>query len=220
MRSGPDAAPRGRGDAVCRGKGRDGISASRPPAPMRTISARPNGSPAATRCSTQSKPFSLGERAHPGRPITGLPPSSPISSRLPGSTGMPKCSTTPPAAPIALGMTSRRSTTAEAPRTSIRSAPRAMPAVRASATWTASCSTTRSEISSPPTLARRARVTSTVCASTLGLVPGSRVWTSAARSAAKRATRTSGPWSAWRARTVSSAGRGAAKGMILTVATI
>ncbi len=54
--------------------GRDGISLSRPPAPMRMMSRRSIGSPAATRCSTQSKPLSLGERAQPGRPSTGTVP--------------------------------------------------------------------------------------------------------------------------------------------------
>ena len=73
-----------------RGCGRLGISASRPPAPMRTISARPTGRPAASRSSTMSKPLYLGDLAQPGRPSTGLPSSSAVSSRLPGSTGMPK----------------------------------------------------------------------------------------------------------------------------------
>ena len=39
-----------------------------------------------------------------------------MSSRLPGSTGMPKCSIRPPHASIALGITSRRSVIAEAPK--------------------------------------------------------------------------------------------------------
>ncbi len=56
------------------------------------MSARDTGRPASIRIRIQSKPFSLGERAQPGAPITGLPPVSPISIRLPGSTGMPKCS--------------------------------------------------------------------------------------------------------------------------------
>ena len=41
----------------------------------------------------------------------------PSSSRLPGSTGMPKCSIAPPTVSIALGITSRRSAMAEAPKT-------------------------------------------------------------------------------------------------------
>ena len=42
---------------------------------------------------------------------------APISIRLPGSTGMPKCSISPPTASTAAGMTSRRSAMAEAPNT-------------------------------------------------------------------------------------------------------
>ena len=64
---------------------------------MRTISARPTGRPAARRSSTMSKPLYLGDLAQPGRPSTGLPSSSAVSSRLPGSTGMPKWMTLPPA---------------------------------------------------------------------------------------------------------------------------
>ncbi len=88
---------------------------SSPPAPMRTISARPTGRPAASRSSTMSKPLYLGDLAQPGRPSTGLPSSSPVSSRLPGSTGMPKWMTSPPASSMPAGTTSWRSTIAEAP---------------------------------------------------------------------------------------------------------
>ena len=73
--------------------------------------------------STQSKPFSLGERAQPGAPSTGRPRASATSSRLPGSTGMPKCSMRPPIASTAAGITSRRSAIAEAPNTITSSAP-------------------------------------------------------------------------------------------------
>ncbi len=76
-----------------------------------------------SRISTQSKPFSLGLRAQPGAPSTGRPPAAPISIRLPGSTGMPKCSIVPPTASTAAGMTSRRSAMAEAPNTMTSSAP-------------------------------------------------------------------------------------------------
>ena len=101
--------------APARGSGRDGISASRPPLPMRMISPGPTGSPATSRSSTQSKPLTLGERAQPGRPSTTCSPTWPRSSRLPGSTGIPKWSIRPPAATIAAGITSRRSRIAEAP---------------------------------------------------------------------------------------------------------
>ena len=61
-----------------------GISASRPPAPMRTISARPTGRPAASRSSTMSKPLYLGDLAQPGRPSTGLPSSSASQQQVAG----------------------------------------------------------------------------------------------------------------------------------------
>ena len=59
----------------------------------------------------------------------------PINSRLPGSTGMPKCSIWPPIASSAAGMTSRRSAIAEAPNTMTSSAPclSTSPSARASA---------------------------------------------------------------------------------------
>ena len=84
-----------------RGCGRVTISISRPPTPMPVIAARDTSRPASSRISTQSNPFSLGERAQPGAPSTGRPRAAPISSRLPGSTGMPKCSIRPPTASIA-----------------------------------------------------------------------------------------------------------------------
>ncbi len=111
------------GAGSARGCGRVTISISRPPTPMPVMSARLTGRPASIRISTQSKPFSFGERAQPGAPTTACPPRRPISIRLPGSTGMPKCSISPPTASIAAGMTSRRSAMAEAPNTMISSAP-------------------------------------------------------------------------------------------------
>ena len=53
--------------------------------------------PQAIRSSTQSAPFSAGDRAQPGKPITGLSPNLPWKRRLPGSTGIPKRVTLPPA---------------------------------------------------------------------------------------------------------------------------
>ena len=78
---------------LARGCGRVAISVKRPPTPMPMMAPRSTGTSAARRCSTQSKPLSLGERAQPGRPSTGTSPCRASSSRLPGSTGMPKCST-------------------------------------------------------------------------------------------------------------------------------
>ena len=71
-----------------RGCGRVGISASRPPAPIFTISARPTGRPAARRSSTMSKPLYFGDLAQPGRPSTGLPSSSPSAA---GCRDRPAC---------------------------------------------------------------------------------------------------------------------------------
>ena len=82
---------------------------------MRMICLPSTGRSAISRRSTQSKPLTLGERAQPGRPSTGRSPMRPSSSRLPGSTGMPKWRTSPPQAVIAAGITSRRSVMAEAP---------------------------------------------------------------------------------------------------------
>ncbi len=39
---------------------------------MRMMSCDVTVSPAASRCSTKSKPFTFGDRAHPGSPITGM----------------------------------------------------------------------------------------------------------------------------------------------------
>src|SRR5262249_43410942 len=68
------------------------------PTPGGGAAARGPRSPASKRMSTQSNPFSFGERAQPGAPITGRPRAEAMSRRLPGSTGMPKCSMRPPIA--------------------------------------------------------------------------------------------------------------------------
>ena len=59
-----------------RGCGRVTISISRPPTPMPVMASRGTSSPARSRISTQSKPFSFGERAQPGAPSTGRPRAS------------------------------------------------------------------------------------------------------------------------------------------------
>ena len=182
-----------------RGCGRVGISMSRPPTPMPMMSSRVTGMPAARRSSTQSKPFSLGERAQPGRPRTVRSPRCASSSRLPGSTGMPKCSTLPPAASIAAGSTSRRSVIAEAPAISRRSPPLArMRSASAAISWGSAASL----ISRPPAAAMRSAVMATVLSSTDSLVPGRRVWISATSSGRYGAT---GPAAGPRARSRGSA---------------
>ncbi len=101
--------------AFSRGIGRASISLSRPPTPIRITSAGPTGNPANSRGSTKSMPFSFGLRAHPGSTSAGRAPIRPTQMRLPGSTGIPKCTISPPARTMPAGPTSRRSTTAEAP---------------------------------------------------------------------------------------------------------
>ena len=64
-------AVRGVAGAFARGSGRTSMSFSRPPTPMRMISAGPTGSPANRRVSTKSMPFSFGLRAQPGNTRAG-----------------------------------------------------------------------------------------------------------------------------------------------------
>ncbi len=133
--------------------------------------------PASRRISTQSNPFSTGERAQPGAPSTGTPLALPISSRLPGSTGMPKCSMAPPISVIAAGITSRRSAIAEAPNTMTSSAPRPSNSFIAAASAVSSCGTRRSATMEAPAGASRSAVTRSVFSITLAASPGSRVET-------------------------------------------
>ena len=144
---------------------------------MPISSARVTFSPASSRISTQSKPFSTGERAQPGAPSTGTPPALPISSRLPGSTGMPKCSMAPPMPEIAAGITSRRSAMAEAPNTITSSAPSASNSLIAAASAFSSCGTRRSAMMVAPAGASRSAVTRSVLSITFDASPGSRVET-------------------------------------------
>ena len=131
-------------DGSSRGCGRVTISISNPPTPMPVIASRGTSMPASSRMSTQSKPFSLGERAQPGAPSTGRSRARATRSRFPGSTGIPKCSTRPPIVSTAAGITSRRSAIAEAPNTITSSAPAPSTSsiALASARW--SCDTRRS----------------------------------------------------------------------------
>ena len=102
-----------------RGCGREAISISRPPTPMPLMSAPLIGTSASTRCSTQSKPFSLGERAQPGAPMIGR---SSIARRAAADCrDRPACRNDRPGRRTprsAAGMTSRRSVIAEAPKIS------------------------------------------------------------------------------------------------------
>ena len=139
------------------------------------MSSRGTGKPARSRISTQSNPFSLGLRAQPGAPSTGRPSASPIISKLPGSTGMPKCSTWPPIASSAEGITSRRSAMADAPNTMASSAPALSTSSRARASAARSCGTRRSATMLAPAGAKRSAVIFRVFSITFGASPGSSV---------------------------------------------
>ena len=165
------------GAGSSRGCGRVTISISKPPTPMPVISARVTGKPASKRMSTQSKPFSLGLRAQPGAPSTACPCSLPINIRFPGSTGMPKCSISPPTASIAAGITSRRSAMAEAPNTMTSSAPALSTSSIARASAACSCGTRRSAMMDAPAGAMRVAVILSVFSTTFGARPGSSVET-------------------------------------------
>ena len=141
---------------------------------MPVMSSRGTGRPANSRISTQSKPFSFGLRAQPGAPSTGRPPAVPTSSRLPGSTGMPKCSMVPPIASTAAGMTSRRSAIAEAPNTMTSSAPALSTSSSARASARCSCGTRRSATILAPAGASRSAVTLSVFSITLSRAPAAR----------------------------------------------
>src|SRR5258708_3936917 len=134
-----------------------------------------------SRYRTESRPLTWGERAQPGSPSTGPAPTCPISMRLPGSTGMPKWSMAPPACSIAAGITSRRSTMAEAPATSTSSAPAASVAVMCGARSAWRCSQRCSKSSVLPRATTPSRGATTVLSRILSLLPGSLVWMSAAR---------------------------------------
>ena len=87
-----------------------------------------HGKPANKRCSTKSKPFTLGERAQLGRPDHRFAVQTPQAAA--DCLDRPACrngATAPPAATMPAGMTSRRSVIAEAPNTNRRSAPAASP---------------------------------------------------------------------------------------------
>lgn len=104
---------------------------------------------------------------------------------------MPRCSTRPPAASSAAGMTSRRSAMAEAPKTRTRSlagATSRSAAVSAAAAW----GMRRSTVIAAPAGARRSVVTRSVLSMTLSASPGSSVEITATRRRTKGATRTSG----------------------------
>ena len=169
---------------------------------------------------TQSKPFSLGERAQPGAPSTGRPCAEPISRRLPGSTGIPKCSIRPPIVSTAAGITSRRSAIADAPNTMTSSAPAASSSSMAAANARCSCATRRSAIIVAPAGARRSCVTFSVFSMTFGASPGSRVETTPTFLMRYGATRRRGAAFSATARAASRLVVATAKGMIFTVAII
>ena len=78
--------------------------------------------------------------------MTGVPRISASSRRLPGSTGMPKCSMVPPASMMPAGTESALSVIAEAPMMSRMSGWVAMHSEMAPAMADASCVTRCSEM--------------------------------------------------------------------------
>ena len=109
--------------AQSRGCGRVTISISRPPTPMPVMSSRGTGRPREKPHQHPVEAIFLGAARAARRAQHRMPGGMPTSMRLPGSTGMPKCSMRPPIASSAAGMTSRRSAIAEAPNTMTSSAP-------------------------------------------------------------------------------------------------
>ncbi len=127
---------------------------------------------------------------------------------------MPNASIVPPAAAIAAGTTSRRSVIALAPKIRIGSAPFTSRIAAASAC--VSCATRRSDTIVEPMDFSRSSSAARLLSSRPGLVPGRDVEISATRRGANGMTLTTVP-----ARSASSTRtRGAAKGMILIVASI
>ena len=169
------ATRRPAGCGISRGCGRVTISISSPPTPMPVMSRRVTGRPHSRRARIQSKPFSFGLRAQPGAPSTGRPAADATSIRLPGSTGMPKCSISPPTASTAAGITSRLSAIAEAPNTMTSSAPDLSTSWSARVSAAVSCGTRRSATIVACAGARRSSVTRSVLSITLSARPGSRV---------------------------------------------
>ena len=186
---------------------------------MPDMTAPSTFSPANSRAKTQSIPFSRGLRAHPGRTSAGRSPMAHTQMRLPGSTGMPKCSTFPPAATMPAGPTSRRSTTALAPATRRMSAPSAISARRASATSASAWGQVRGGNSVPVSPATRAAVADAVPSRMPCFNPGSVVITKPTRNGRNGWSR-SGGRSCAAASARCSAASGTAKGITLMVATI
>ena len=208
------------GSGTARGCGRVTISINRPPTPSPVMSERLIGRPASRRIRIQSKPFSFGERAQPGAPSTGRPFASATSIRLPGSTGMPKCSIRPPTASTAAGITSRVSAMADAPNTTTISAPAFSTSSSALASALVSCGTRRSATIMAPAGASRSCVTRKVFSITLSASPGSTVEMMPTLRSLNGATRTIGCAARAAATALSRAAPATAKGMIFTVAII
>ena len=149
-------------EARSRGKGREAISINNPPDAISASSSRDSGTPARSKCNTQSNPFSLGERAQPGMPITGVVWICAASSILPGSTASPSWSIWPPACSMATGKTSRLSTTALQPHRRIKSTPVANAWLISAETLLLSWAQRRISVSLLPSCASRRSVTVSV----------------------------------------------------------
>ena len=123
----------------------------KPPTPMLIISLLLIFKPASKRSNIQSTPFNAGDRAQPGRPMTGqFSLNCPSNNRFPGSTGMPRCVNWPPAFSIPVGITSRRSAVADAPMIKISLQSASCNSFKASAMAVSSCSQRRSSVNRLP----------------------------------------------------------------------
>ena len=140
-----------------RGCGRVGISFNNPPIAICAKSASVTSNPQTTRDKTQSAPFNAGERAHPGKPITGFGPMLPRNNKFPGSTGMPNRCTFPPACETAVGATSAQSDVADPDRIITKSA---CDDVMAAAMLSASWGTIWTLFNVTPSMSKRAAIAS------------------------------------------------------------
>ena len=178
-------------------------------------------SPAKSRCSTQSMPLSLGERAQPGSTSDGMPSIWPRQIRLPGSTGIPKWSITPPARTMPAGpdiapVHHRRGARDQQHLRARPPEPGERVGDRPGVSWRQ-----RSGGSMvPQSPSTRSRVASTVPSSTFSFRPGSSVSTSPTLSGWKGCRASSGCSCRASAVATSSTAPGTAKGMTLMVATI
>ena len=160
----------GRGSS--RGCGRVTISISSPPTPMPVMSSRATGSRRAAASAPSRSRFPSASARSPARRAPARRRALPISSRLPGSTGMPKCSIAPPSAldrrrddvaPVGDGGGAEHDHQLGAVARAVPRSP--------SASAACSCGTRRSAMIAAPAGASRSAVTCSVLSTTFGASP-------------------------------------------------